>query len=629
MLSGFSLKSLAFIAFSAYLIMYVILTLTLLEVNIYPTTNRITIVDATVQWTLTGVKNYDLLVALSCLSLSILFLFKRIVGISITGLVVLLFLVSVSDVAHEKSFQILFFASLPFFVFMMGIYIMKNKDSVIGLIETKPSSLHRPLVIFISVVVVIELVVIGRWSLHPFFPAIEHDHWSWNLNNLESNLFYAFGLLSPHLFLLSTVSFLLRHYLTKPFERAMKFLEQSTSAGNREKNIESSVFLGRAAKVIIGKPQIHLSLIVLMSIVITLYPYAVSGDQGSLGVDIPGYVQTIEQYTYPGEFIKSIDNIFRIYGDRSLSLMIMYSMKEVSGVELETLLKYLPALLAPLLVISVYVFTKRVYSNQSVAVIAAFMAALSHQVVVGFYAAFYSNWMALITMYIASLYLINSANLGKAGFRSIFLFAVFTILTLFLHSYTWTYFIAIITLFLIWSIVQNLKAKKGIRVLMVLGAVTLVIVGIDLLKSQISATTGGFERDLVIAESQTGLDQFAGRWFNLQYAFRIYLGGFFTNSMILLLLFVWTITARYKEPSDKLFLAMIFVALLPILFGDYVVQDRIFFMIPFYVPASIIMYRIMSNPKLSFRRYLFIALLAMQSIYALRAMANMDFELPN
>ena len=91
---------------------------------------------------------------------------------------------------------------------------------------------------------------------------------------------------------------------------------------------------------------------------------------------------------------------------------------------------------------------------------------------------------------------------------------------------------------------------------------------------------------------------------------------------------MWTLKANYENISDKLILSMLFVGLLPVLFGDFLLQSRILYIIPLQIPASIIMYKIYKSPKISFGKPLFFALLLMQFNYALRSMANMNFQLP-
>ena len=86
--------------------------------------------------------------------------------------------------------------------------------------------------------------------------------------------------------------------------------------------------------------------------------------------------------------------------------------------------------------------------------------------------------------------------------------------------------------------------------------------------------------------------------------------------------------ANYTNDSDRFFLSMLFVSLLPILFGDFVVQSRMLYNIPLQIPASVMMYKLYNNPKTPFGKPLLVAIILMQFNYALRAMANMYFVSP-
>src|SRR5690242_19187709 len=120
---------------------------------------------------------------------------------------------------------------------------------------------------------------------------------------------------------------------------------------------------------------------------------------------------------------------------------------------------------------SIYYLTRTSYpEKRSLAVIAAIMTATSYQVIIGFYAAYYSNWMALITMSISIVFLLKS--LQNLNGKNLALFATFTIATLFFHTYVWSYYVAVIGLFLIWSVVQKKLRKESLKTIIILAMIT-------------------------------------------------------------------------------------------------------------------------------------------------------------
>lgn len=186
---------------------------------------------------------------------------------------------------------------------------------------------------------------------------------------------------------------------------------------------------------------------------------------------------------------------------------------------------------------------------------------------------------------------------------------------------------AVVILFLVWSAIVRIRAKQGVQVVIILAIVTSAIIGIDVVKSYYIGVTTSFQKDLDIP-ADLSINEFAERWRNLSSTFTWHLGGFLTNSAILLLLFLWTMKANYSNNSDRLFLSLVFVTILPVLFGDYLVQSRLFYNIPLQIPASIIMYKLYTDHKTSFGKPLLLVLILLQFNYALRAMANMYFIPP-
>jgi len=256
------------------------------------------------------------------------------------------------------------------------------------------------------------------------------------------------------------------------------------------------------------------------------------------------------------------------------------------------------------------------------------MTAFSHQIIVGFYAGLYSNWMGLTVMFVSSIFLIKCFQNTKHQTRNITLFAIFTILIMLFHNFMWAYFISVLVIFLMWSAVQRIREKKSIQIIILLSIVIAGIVAIDVLKSEFTEASGGFENDISVALLHSDVFSVQELWINLDKAFKNYMGGFLTNSLVLLLLFLWTLKADYAKVSTKFILSMLFVALIPVLFGDFLIQSRFVYLIPIQIPASIIMWKIYKNQKISFGKPLFYAILLIQINYALHAMANMHFSLP-
>lgn len=632
---------------SLYLLHYAILSLTILKTPIYPTISRVTIFGTVVNWTITGSLQMDIVILSVLFSATVFFLFRSRISIPLS-----IMAVSTSLVPATMQNQAM---DLSSFVVLIGLPIIASL--ALASRFTALSHVFRLshdrfifdvrlfLAIFFLILTIMGTWVLFRWSILPFTSDEPYSNWSWTINSLETNLFYAAGLLSPYLILLSLVSFAYRKYLVQ----LLQFVRMLLAVDTPGILVDSKVHFINL-RTILGALQVYFNFderlksllivglaAIIPSILMPLYAYTtvpevVDPNVVYLGTDIFIYSERLailESYTTDiPQFLQQV--FFGLDGgSRSLTYLVLYVLYDLSGQGSTEILKIVPTILGPFIVLSSYFLVRTAYPNhKKLPVIAAVVTAFSHQIVIGFYAAYYANWMALITMLMASAFLLKNLQNTSLNVKNLSLFAGFTIATLLFHSYAWSYFTAAITLFLVWSGIRNRLGKRSLRNIIILSAIMAAVIALDISKSSYSGGVTSFENDLSLADSTISVDEFNARWLNLNSTFRFYLGGFLTNSVTIALLLVWTIRARYNKDSDRLLLSMLFIGLLPILFGDYVVQARIFYIIPLQIPASIVLYKILQFQNKAIGVPLFLSLLLMQANYSIRAMANMYLNFP-
>lgn len=637
-----------YVMLSIYIILYTAFLLTIIKLPIFPIVNRVTFFDVVFSWSITGSLQLDILVASIFFSASIIFLYRRYISLlfaSINLLVPFVAYITTNNYAQYAA-NILIISSLPI---IAGLLVISTRTkayngAMLFAIKHKKSlqfDVHEFLTVFFITLVILELIVFVRWSAYAVFVDQPSQHWSWRLNILDNNLFYAFGLLSPHLIVMSLVSFILRPYLYSIAKRLKQLLrdlrlfseDEYIVPLSKENKIFKNPRLGNGALGLSLFQSEHRTILltvifsVLFSIMFVLYPYSVSPSQDTvLGVDVPFYVNTLKHVSNSNplsilsELFVKVDG-----GGRAIPLLAMYVTQIVSNESLDVVAKYFPAILGTLLCLAAYFLTRTAYpEKRQLAFLTAIMTAISHQLVIGFYSGFYANWFALIFSFTACIFLLKSLNGTR---KYIAIFGILTLLIIFTHTYTWSYLIMVIALFLIWTGIQYKRKGKSLKIIIILAVVITGTVLIDQIRSYYTGFTS-LDKDLTLAGSSISPDQFAIRWANLNTTFRLYVGGFLTNSVLLVLLFLWTLKSDYKHDSDRLLLSMLFVGILPILFGNHLVQTRILYNIPFQIPVSIIMYKIYTKPGLLYGKPLFFALLIMQFNYVLRAMANMNLVIP-
>ncbi|MEM2856358.1 MAG: hypothetical protein QW416_04575 [Candidatus Nitrosocaldaceae archaeon] len=440
----------------------------------------------------------------------------------------------------------------------------------------------------IFIILIFEAASLLRWSIHPLFPSLIYEDQSWKVAFIEAKLFYLLGIISPLLMLLILFSFFIKPYI----KRVIEINDRNGLLNHR----------------------LLLFLSLLFSIILSIYPYipTINPDFKGVSIDEKYYLQWIEQ--------SKSESIFTIAdGSRPLTLLLIISLQSFTGLPSHIVIRFLPLILAPLLSISIYTFIKYSIENKIVASIASLLTLSSYQFVIGIYAGFFANWLALITSYLAFLFAVKALKRNKK--IDYLLLSIASITTLFIHIYTWSYLIATLLLYTIISVIiyrKEIREKyKGLILLAIIIASNIVI---DNVRAYYINSMDTASINLKIAKNSIGMNYFLSRWNNLETTFKLYVGGHFTNSIMLILVFVWIINARYGNPFDRIILSSIFIGLIPTLFGDIVMQTRMFYNMPIQIATALAIYPLTYGSSL--RKLIFISIILHLFNYTLRALAN-------
>jgi hypothetical protein len=338
-----------------------------------------------------------------------------------------------------------------------------------------------------------------------------------------------------------------------------------------------------------------LAIAMALSVAIALTPHApwINKDSQQIGVDTPyyvGWINTLKSTSDPEEFFNQIFVVMN-EGDRPLSLIFIYVVAIIANTDTFLVVEYLPVLLGPPLVLVVYFLSRELTSNDLASISAAFITAVSFQTLIGIYAGFYSNWFALIVGYMAFIVLIR--QIKNPSNSKFVIFSILMFFLLFSHVYTWSIIAIAMGLFL----AAMFKIKPAQRkIIMLLSLVVVSTAIVDVSRIALFGQAGGLERELKVAENQAGFDQFVLRWNNLQYGIHTFLGGLFSNFVILGLCIFWLYKSRTTDIVSIFLLAYLSVGLLPLLFGDWVIQTRVLYNIPFQIPAAIAVAYLVRKP---------------------------------
>jgi hypothetical protein len=348
---------------------------------------------------------------------------------------------------------------------------------------------------------------------------------------------------------------------------------------------------------------------IILSVVLVLIPQnpSINKDNQDIGVDTHYYV------TWVGELAKSksvSDLIYQAFivqgqdGDRPLSLIFLFLVYQVAGGNLSEVIEHLPIILGPGIVLAFYFLTLELTRSEKIALIAAFLGAVSFHTLVGIYAGLYANWLALIVGYISIVFLFRYLRSGHLF--DMLVFSTLLIGVLFFHAYTWTVLAAVAGIFLFTMLViQNKKRIKKSednnnnnnyftqrRIIWLLLFAILPSIVVDLTKVLLTGSSGGIEQDIEVAQRALGIEQFNLRWEILTTTMHHSLGGVFSNFIILILGLFWVLKSNMREPATIFLMIFLSAGLVPLFVGNWSIQSRVFYDMPIEIPAAIALYYI-------------------------------------
>ncbi|HJT47232.1 MAG TPA: hypothetical protein VJ729_03535 [Nitrososphaeraceae archaeon] len=333
-----------------------------------------------------------------------------------------------------------------------------------------------------------------------------------------------------------------------------------------------------------------LLLFMLLSLIIALVPHQpqINPNGQQIGVDTDYYVNWINALNHATDNRDFFHQAFVVqsHGDKPIVLIFLFTITKFLNVaDSRFIVEHLPLILGPLLVLVVFYLTREMTSNDNHALLASFFTSISFQVTVGIYAGFYANWIALIIGYLSFVFLVRSLKYPTTSKQNLTVFSVLIVLLLFTHIHTWSIIVAVMSVLLI--ILMTIKQYSKQRIVLLLAILSTSIV-FDVVITSMTGSVSGLDKDIEFAKATgTGIEQFAVRWSNLTRSVYSFLGGQFSNFIIFSLGLCWAFQSNTRDISSKFLMIFMSIGLVAFLIGDYRVQARIFYDIPFQIPAAI------------------------------------------
>ena len=296
------------------------------------------------------------------------------------------------------------------------------------------------------------------------------------------------------------------------------------------------------------------------------------------------------------DYVKWIDNIqvngnddfvyqafvVQSFGDRPLSLILFSQVLTIFPENPSLIIDHLPIVLSPLLVLTVFFLSREITQNDTIALLASFLTAISFQPLIGIYGGLYANWLALIFGYSSFVFLFRF--LKRPNSTNYLFFSILFFSMMFSHTYTWTLLALFIGIFLIVSYRLKMYDKKLVALIFL---IIVASVAFDLGKSIMTDARSGIDRDVNITINNASYLNLFSVWENLFETSLVYAGGIFGNFLILSLCIYWLVRADLRQMPNLFIAIFLSIGILPILFGGEVIQSRVLYNISFQIPAAI------------------------------------------
>jgi hypothetical protein len=361
----------------------------------------------------------------------------------------------------------------------------------------------------------------------------------------------------------------------------------------RIKNNEVDSSLPRARlsnnKIRLTTKLVYLSFIVLLTIVLVMIPHqsTVNKNNKLVGVDSLAYLnweKILASSHDAQEFIKKAF-VTLSGGDRPIALIFLFAAIKLAAASGPShVIDHIPVILGPALVLVIYFLARELTRDDTASLFASFMTAVSFHVLVGLYAGFYANWLALIIGYLSFVFLFR--YLKGSNKIDLITFFFLTIVVLFSHTYTWTILTVVTGIFLLVMLKFTHYSPRKSVILLLAAVACSAVVGAA--KYFVTGTAGGIEQDVSIAQRQQfGVGQLPVRYSNLIDTTEIYYGAAIGNFIILILGLYWLLRSSIHEPISIFLIIFLSIGIFPLFFGNWLVQSRVFYDIPFQIPAAI------------------------------------------
>jgi hypothetical protein len=422
-----------------------------------------------------------------------------------------------------------------------------------------------------SLLILLELASLSSWTLNAFSHEVPFGSGlRWTFPWIDLQLFNVLYPLTPLLFMI-----LLYSWVWIP---ALKYVLSRIGRGVNS-GIQS---IERMNKLSLA---LGLTLSLAVSVFITCYPYIHLPNSTLVGVDSAQYYGWLQEMMQKGPYTA-------FETDRPLFNLLMYSIKHVTPLSPQDVVRIMPIMAAVCLSLAVFWFVKVGTGDERLALLSSLFSSFSFQTTVSMFAYYLANWFAIIETFLMLVFLLKIFN--KHSRRYVPISALIGMAVLLTHPYTWNVLMVILISYLAWTLIRRTQEKWEIAPLTVLLAANLLFYMFYTLTP--FGTELGHQQGAVLqtAMSNVGIPSLVNLQNGLGLMVSMSVGGIFGNPLMLTLavagMFSMINSTRSLTKFRRIVLLWVIVpslALFAISSGQELFFYRLIYLIPFQILAAL------------------------------------------
>ncbi len=326
--------------------------------------------------------------------------------------------------------------------------------------------------------------------------------------------------------------------------------------------------------------RIMLIISIIISVISSIYPYlpSINPNNSPVGVDIKAYTEMVKEIENDLSKVTIVAN-----GSRPIILLLIYFIWKISSLNLIEVVKWMPLILNPMLVLSTFYLIDKTTNNREYATLSALITSMGIKITVNMYSYFLTNMLALSIIYVAIALLLDSIE--RRDRKELLISIMLASIAIFTHPWTFTQFYVALAFMAFIKLMKNRRLKSVDYEIMFL-----VITGvIDVLKEQFIGVGSVRAASGTIGRQPFILNIF-NFWGNVIFAFRLLYGGFLSNPILMTLALIGIYRLEEKYAFHKYLKNLIFVSSIAFLIANGSLQSRLIFNLPIEILVAYTLY---------------------------------------